>query len=155
MQVEFTAILERPPGAGTWTYLTAPLRVEEVFATRGRVAVRGTIDRQSFRGSLMPHGDGRHFIVVNKELRTLIRKGVGDSVNVQLELDCEPRNVDLPEELSRSLQQDQAAQNAFDRLSFSHRKEYVQWIESAKKAETRKRRVHRAIEMITTGKRFK
>jgi Domain of unknown function (DUF1905) len=65
----FRGKLHRPEGAGTWTYVTAPIDVEAVFGARGPIAVRGSIDGEPFRGSLMPHGDGRHFMVVNVILR--------------------------------------------------------------------------------------
>ena len=132
MGIEFKAVLERHDGTGTWTYLTAPLSVEKVFGKRGRVAVRGRIENHEFRGSLMPHGDGRHFIVVNKQIRTAIGKEAGDAVTVQSRIDAEPRNLDLPDVFAKALQDHKAARAAFHRLSHSHRKEYVQWIESAK-----------------------
>ena len=151
----FTAKLVRPEGSGTWTYLTVPLDVEEVFGERGRVAVRGTIDGQPFRGSLMPHGDGRHFVVVNKSLRTAIGKEAGDTVRVQLEIDDQPRVLDLPTELSAALAAHEAALAEFDQLSYSHRKEFVDWIEGAKKPETRDRRALKAVEMVSAGKSLK
>jgi Domain of unknown function (DUF1905)/Bacteriocin-protection, YdeI or OmpD-Associated len=153
--IEFKAVLERQDGTGTWTYVTAPINVAEVFGNRGRVTVRGKIDRHEFRGSLMPHGDGRHFIVVNNEIRTAIAKSAGDLVSVQFTLDDEPRTLELPEVFAQILREHRTAQAAFDRLSYSHRKEYVQWIESAKKPETRERRAHQAMEMIVANKRLK
>jgi hypothetical protein len=147
----FTDGLERAEGRGTWTTLTVPFDVEEVFGHRGRVAVRGTIDGQPFRGSLMPHGDGRHFVVVNKALRTAIGKEAGDSVLVELEPDHEPRVLTIPEAFSRALAGREAAKAAFDRLSYSHRKEYVDWIEGAKKPETKERRALKAVEMLLAG----
>jgi hypothetical protein len=147
--------MERHDGTGTWTFVTAPINVAALFGTRGRIAVRGKIDDHEFRGSLMPHGDGRHFIVVNKEIRTVIAKGVGDSVTVELALDDKPRTLKLPDIFARAMREQRAAQAAFDRLSYSHRKEYVEWIESAKKPETQERRVRQALEMIISGKRRK
>jgi hypothetical protein len=113
----FTARLERAEGTGMWTTLTVPFEAEEVFGIRGRVAVRGTIDGRPFRGSLMPHGDGRHFLVVGKTLRAAIGKKAGDSVLVDLEADDEPRLLTLPEALSRALAGHEAARAAFDWLS--------------------------------------
>ena len=148
MTQKFTARLQRVQGTGTWTYLTVPFRVEEAFGTRSRVAVKGTVDGERFRGSLMPHGDGKHFLVVNKEIRTAIGKEAGEKVRVRLERDTAPRLVEVPRDFQRALNKHKPARTAFDRLSYSHRKEYVVWIEGAKKAETKNRRIAKAIEKL-------
>src|SRR5260370_41428707 len=110
----FAAKLVRPEGTGTWTYLTVPFDVAEVFGSRGRIAVRGTMDGRPFQGSLMPHEDGRHFVVVNKEIRTAIGKAAGDSVLVELARDDEPRILALPEAFARALADHVAAKAALD-----------------------------------------
>ena len=148
MTQKFTARLQRVQGTGTWTYLTVPFRVEEVFGTRSRVAVKGTVEGEQFRGSLMPHGDGKHFLVVNKEIRKAIGKEAGEKVRVRLERDTAPRLVEVPRDFQRALNKHKPARTAFDRLSYSHRKEYVVWIEGAKKAETKNRRIAKAIEKL-------
>jgi uncharacterized protein YdeI (YjbR/CyaY-like superfamily) len=63
--------------------------------------------------------------------------------------DSEAPQLDIPADLLHALSGDEAAQAAFEKLAYSHKKEYVEWIESAKKAETRQRRIHSAIGMIT------
>jgi hypothetical protein len=149
----FEAQLVRPPGVGTWTFVTAPFCVEEVYGKRGRVAVKGKIDGQPFQGSLMPHGDGRHFIVVKKEIREAIGKEAGATVRVELELDTEARVVKLPEAFARALDRRKKVKAAFHRLSYTHRKEYADWIAGAKKAETQERRIQQAIDRIASGTR--
>jgi hypothetical protein len=147
----FKARLQRVEGTGTWTYFTVPFNVEHIFGSRARVAVKGEIDGHAVRGSLMPHGDGTHFLVVNKEIRAAIGKESGDSVRVRLEPDREPRTVELPAAFQRILKKHKSAWANFQRLSYSHRKEYVQWIEAAKKAETKQRRMLKAVEKLATG----
>jgi IS4 transposase len=151
----FTAALERPNGSGNWTYLFVPFDVEAVYGSRGRVAVRGAIDGKAFRGSLMPRGDGRHFVVVNKELRTAIGKEAPAEVVVELEPDHEPRVVPVPELFLAALSKSKAAKEVFERLSYSHQREYVAWIEDAKKTETQERRASKAVEMLLAGKGIK
>jgi uncharacterized protein YdeI (YjbR/CyaY-like superfamily) len=116
-----------------------------------RVAVKAAIDSHTVRGSLMPQGDGTYIFVVNKEIRTAIGKEAGDSVRVCLEPDTTPRTVELPAEFQRALKKHKSAWANFQRLSYSHRKEYVQWIEAAKKAETKQRRILKAVEKLATG----
>jgi uncharacterized protein YdeI (YjbR/CyaY-like superfamily) len=85
----------------------------------------------------------------------LSRRGVaaGDEVTVEIELADEPREVAVPADLARALSQDDKARAFFDQLSYTHRKEWVRWVESAKKAETRARRLAKAVESLGAGKR--
>jgi Bacteriocin-protection, YdeI or OmpD-Associated/Domain of unknown function (DUF1905) len=75
----------------------------------------------------------------------------GDEVTLELELDSAPREVDVPETLAAALADDPRAQQAFDKLAFTHRKEFARWIEEAKREDTRERRVITAIEMLLAG----
>lgn len=136
-----------------------------------RVKVRGTIDGYPYCGSIAPYG-GKHYMVVKKEIRGAIGKG-GDTVHVVTERDTEERTVGVPADFTRALAQDKscaaslrdaarrrcAAQDKqakafFDKSSYTNRKEYVEWIESAKKPETRARRIQQAVERLAKGMKF-
>lgn len=155
MTQKFEAKLHRPEGRGTWTYVTVPFSVETVFGTRGRLPVAGTIDNQPFRSSLLPHGDGQHILIVKKEIRDQIRKQSGDSIKVELQLDEAPRAVTLPEEFKEVLSTRPEVHATFNELSYSHQKEFTEWIGSAKKLSTRERRALKALDMIASGTRLK
>jgi uncharacterized protein YdeI (YjbR/CyaY-like superfamily) len=75
----------------------------------------------------------------------------GDTVELQLELDTKPREVDVPEALATALAKDANARAAYEKLSYTHRKEYARWIAEAKRDETRERRVAKAIEQLRAG----
>ena len=130
------------------SYITIPFDVPEVFGTKAQVKVCGTIDDYTFRGSLAPMGGGRHVMVIRKEIRHSIRKTFGEEVTVKLQLDLEPRTVFIPTDLEEMLQRNPELKMVFDKMSYSHRKEYVQWITEAKKTETRLRRLEKALEML-------
>jgi uncharacterized protein YdeI (YjbR/CyaY-like superfamily) len=108
-----------------------------------------------FRSSLFPNGDGTHHMMVNKAMKTGAQAQAGDTVRVVLEPDTAPRTVETPPDLVAALATSPDAQARYEQLAYSHKKEYVEWIESAKKDETRARRVEQAVAMVLEGKRLK
>jgi hypothetical protein len=94
---------------------------------------------------------GRNLIGLSNANRQAAGAAVGDEVEVDLELDHEPPVLTEPADLASALDADPAARAAFDRLSYSHKREHVLAIEGAKKPETRARRIERAIEMLRGG----
>jgi hypothetical protein len=130
-------------GAG----IIIPFDVQEAFGKKGRVPVRCTIDGYPYRGSIFPYG-GTYYIGVVKKIRDAIGKTYGDTVNVVMEVDEEPRIVEVPEDLAQAMAASEKVKAAFDKLSYSHKREYVEWINEAKKEETRQRRIAKAIEKL-------
>jgi len=75
-----------------------------------------------------------------------------DQVAAVGELDRAPREVELPAELAEALAADPLAAATFEKMAYTHRKEYARWIAEAKRPETRQRRIEQAVSMIRTGK---
>jgi hypothetical protein len=94
---------------------------------------------------------GEFLLGLSREVREGTGAQIGDEVEVALELDQAPREVEVPEALAAALAADPDASATFERLAFTHRKEYARWVAEAKRDETRQRRVEQAVEMIRSG----
>jgi Bacteriocin-protection, YdeI or OmpD-Associated/Domain of unknown function (DUF1905) len=151
---KFEAKLAGKGPGNAWTFLAIPFDVQRIFGSKSRVAVIGSLNGFPFRNSLMPEGDGTHSMMVNKELQKGANATVGDTVTVVMQLDTAPRTVTAPADLQALLTQSAQAQTAFDKLASSHKKAFVGWILSAKKSETRTKRLEKTVEMLIAGKRI-
>jgi len=116
-----------------------------------RFPVTATVNGYTWRSSVARMG-GENLLGLNKAVREAAGVQAGDEVQVTVALDGGPREVTVPAALTAALDGDQEARAAFDRLAFTHRKEYARWVDEAKKEETRDRRVRQAVEMIKAGK---
>jgi len=148
----FQAEIEEGRGGGA--YVVVPFGVAEAFGTRGQLRVKGTIDGQPFKSSMAPMGGGHHVLGLHKATRDAIGKSVGDTVTLEVQPDTEERTVIVPNDFRKALATDPVAKQAFDRFAYTHRKEYVGWIESAKRPETRQRRITDAVSRISKGMKF-
>ena len=116
-----------------------------------RPPVRCTINGMEYRSRLSVYG-GSTYLGLRSDLRKAVGGlSVGDAVEVTMEVDVAPREVEVPPALAAALAGDDGARAAYEALSFTHRKEYAQWIGEAKREETRERRVAKAIVMLNEG----
>jgi hypothetical protein len=146
--IELTTVLQsRGPAA-------AVVLTDEEVAAIGegakRFPVRATVNGYTWRTSVA-RMHGEFLVGLNREVRTAAGVEAGDTVAAALELDTEPREVDVPDALVEALAGDEAARAAFEELAFTHRKEYARWIAEAKRDDTRQRRVEKALEMLRGG----
>ena len=153
MKQKFKAKLQGKGPGNAWTFLPIPFDVQKTFGSKARVPVLGTINGFPFRNSLMPEGDGTHSMMVNKELQKGASATAGDTVAVVIELDKTPRSVAVPNDLKALLTENKLAKTAFTKLAYSHKKAFLDWIDSAKKPETRAKRLKETIEMLEAGNR--
>jgi hypothetical protein len=136
---------------GSGTLLEVPFDVRAVFG-KARAPVRGTVNGYPFRTTVATYG-GRSFPGFRREIREAAGFDDGDRLAIVLELDDEPRTVELPEELQAALAADAEAKAAFEGLSYTHRREYVEWVSGAKRDATRRARMERAVGMLRDGVR--
>jgi len=127
-------------------FVTVPAGVVDALGGGGRITVLATFDGHPYQGSVVTMGGGK-VLGVRKDVQRAIGKGPGDRVAVTLERDDTERTVTVPDDLAAAL--DAAGRRAaFDALSYSHQREYVMWIDEAKRADTRARRVAGTIERL-------
>jgi uncharacterized protein YdeI (YjbR/CyaY-like superfamily) len=113
--------------------------------------VAATVNGVPYRSRLAVYG-GRTYLGLNREIREATGIKAGDEIEIVLRRDDEPRTIRVPEELVAALTCAEPEVRArFDGLAFTHRREYAQWVEEAKRAETRARRADKAIEMLRGG----
>jgi len=129
--------------------IEVPLDVRELYG-EARPPVRGTVNGVPFRSRLMVYG-GVTWLGLRNELRREAGLSDGDPVDVAIERDDAPREVEVPAELASGLASDPVAAGVYESLSFTHRREYAEWIADAKKEETRTRRVAKALAMLRDG----
>jgi hypothetical protein len=146
----FIAVIKSEASGGA--YVEVPLDVEEAFG-KVRVKVKAVIDGEPYRGSLDRMGGPCHILGVLKEIRQKIGKGPGDEVQITIEEDTEPRVVEVPGDLKEALENSPKACAFFQKLSYTHQREYVKWIDEAKRERTRRDRIARALEMLQEGKK--
>jgi uncharacterized protein YdeI (YjbR/CyaY-like superfamily) len=115
---------------------------------KGMPKVEAVIAGQPYRGSLMPMGDGTYCLGVLKSIQEAAGIGQGDTVTVQLELDTTPRVVEMPADLAKAVGRDKSALAAWEKLSFTNKKEIARSLEEAKRPQTRERRLAAAVKAL-------
>jgi hypothetical protein len=145
--------LEKYPGKGGWTYAVIPEITPDKRAAFGMVRVKGTIDTYIInRYTLMPMSNGAMFLPVKADIRKQIGKQAGDTVHVTLYHD--DTAVEVPGEFTLCLQDEPAALRFFNKLTDNEKQHYIQWIYSARKEETKAKRMAAAINKLAEGRKY-
>jgi hypothetical protein len=146
--VRFKARLQAAGGGGH--LVIVPDRVVEALGGPGRIPVKATFNGIPYRGSIFRMG-GPPFIGVLKAIVAKAGVAIGDSLDVVVERDAEVRTIVAPADVKKALAANAAAKAGWDRLSYTRKRELVQRLESAKKPETRARRLQQAIGELAAG----
>jgi len=138
----------RSSGRGGGGHLVdVPPEVIEALGGKGRIPVTATFDGVPYRGSIVRMGGGA-VLGVQKAIMAEAGVSVDDTLTVVVRNDDAPREVEVPNDLAEALGRDDVARAAFDGLSFSHKREYVDAINEAKRPGTRARRIERTIQAM-------
>lgn len=145
----FQAKIREGRAGGAW--VEVPFDVRAAWGA-ARAKVKATFDGEPYRGTVATMG-GAYVLGVVKAIRAKIGKTAGDTVKVTLEPDAEPRTVEVPADLAAAIGRNAKARRTFETLAFTYRKEIVRSLESAKKPETRARRLAAAVRKLERGEK--
>jgi hypothetical protein len=129
------------------TGISVPAEAIAALGGKKKPPVVVTINGFTYRTTVAAYGDV-YMLPLSQERRAAAGVEAGDLVEVTLELDTEPRTVEVPDDLAAALAAKPGARAAFDALSYSARKEYVRQVEEAKAQETRERRIAKIVAAV-------
>lgn len=133
------------------TLIFPPFDLEKVFGAK-RVPVKVIINGAEYRTTVF-RMDGKYMMVVPKHFREAAGVKAGETITVEMERDTEPRIVEPPQDLRDALNENAQAKAVWEKLSYTHQKEYANAVLEAKKPETRTRRIQKAIEELATKRK--
>ncbi|MDQ6729490.1 MAG: YdeI/OmpD-associated family protein [Actinomycetota bacterium] len=139
-------------GGKTATGLQVPDDIVANLGSGKRPAVRVAVGGHTYQTTVATMG-GRFMVPLSAEHRAGAGVAAGDQVEVDIQLDTAPREILVPPDLGEELASDNTAQDFFERLSYTHKKEWVRWVEEAKKPETRRTRIAKTMAALSAGKR--
>jgi bifunctional DNA-binding transcriptional regulator/antitoxin component of YhaV-PrlF toxin-antitoxin module len=147
--MRFSTVLQL--GGKTATGIRVPPDVVAGLGTSKRPSVRVTINGYTYRSTVAVMA-GDYMLPVSAEVRERAGVAAGDTVDVDIELDTEPREVTVPPDFAEALDSDAEARRFFESLSYSNKRRFVLSIEDAKTAETRQRRIAKAVSDLREGR---
>ncbi len=153
--IRFSARLQRPatPKGATWAFVVLPPAASAKLPTRSMVTVEGTVQGQPFQATLEPDGQGSHWFKLTRAQRNAAGVAIGDPVACVLSPVAEEPEPRLPADLRKALAAAPVAKAQWASLTTVARRDWIQWLASAKKAETRERRLASTCSMLESGKR--
>lgn len=156
-RIAFTTRLLRPkpsPRPQTWTFLILPKEASAKLPSRGQATVQGTINAHPFTATLEPDGNGGHWLRVDRALRQAAAAQPGDLVTLDITPIAEEPEPKLPPDLRKALAAaDPKARAAWSDITPAARRDFIHWITSPKRPETRVKRIEATCDMLAKGKR--
>lgn len=151
--IVFKAMIQQN-GEMNAAFVEFPFSTEELFSKKGQVKIKAVFDEKvEYRGSLTKMKSDCHILGLTQEVRKQLGKTLGDEVSVSLIEDKEERMVEIADDIASVFDENPEAKTLFDKMSYTHKKEYIRWIEEAKKPETRENRKTKMILMILDGRK--
>jgi hypothetical protein len=151
--ITFTGtILKSDKAVNSWAWVEFPYDLKELYGKGTLVPVIVTYDDIPYQGSITKMNT-KAMLLIKRDILSRLSKKKGDPIEVTVTLDDKPRTIKIPLELGKAFKKNTLAKEYFDTLSYSHRKEYVQWVVNAKQESTRQRRAEKTIAMLIESKK--
>lgn len=141
------------PKNAAWRFLRLPPAASAKLPSRGMVGVDGTLDGHAFTAILEPDGEGGHWLKLPRALHQAAGVEAGDTVALALAPAAKEPEARLPPDLRQALAEAPDAQAQWHSLTAAARRDFIQWLGTAKQADTRARRIRTACDMLAAGKR--
>lgn len=148
--IEFDAIIQRMEKIDS-LYVIFPFDVEKTFGKK-RLKIKVWYDEVLYRGLLAKY-DGRYHLLLNQKTRAQLGKNAGDTVHIRIQEDTEERILETPPLLKDFFKKEKEVKLLFDTLSYTHRKEYIDWLASAKKEATLQNRLIKFKALLSAKKK--
>lgn len=153
--IEFDAVVQGDGNGGTW--VDVPYDLKETYGKGNLVPIVATFAHKvTYQGSLAKMGGPSAMLLLRSDIRAQLGDPQpGDPMHVRIELDSAPRVVTLPEDVAALVADNPEATAYWETLSVTNRREYARWIEDAKRAETRQRRVEETVARLARGEKLR
>lgn len=153
--IRFKATLLRPasPKGAAWSFLLLPATASKKLPTRSMVSVDGSINGHAFSATLEPDGEGSHWLQVSGAMRKAVGINVGDAIELEVTPVAEEPEPRVPPDLRKALAAAPDAKAVWSDITPVARRDWIHWITSGKKAETRERRIATACSKLASGQR--
>ena len=142
-----------PSKNGSWTFLTLPKNASAKLPSRGMASVEGTINGSPFQATLEPDGQGSHWLKVDRKLGKAAGAAAGDVVTLEIAPAGKEPEPKVPPDLRKALDAAPKARAVWSDITPIARRDWIHWVVSAKRAETRAIRIQKACSMLAGGKR--
>ncbi len=153
--IRFKSKLLKPADvkAASWTFLVLPKTASAKLPTRSMTSIEGTVNGHPFQATLEPDGQGSHWLKVSKKLREGAVAEVGEVVTLEIKPAAQEPEPSMPADLRKALAAAPKAKVVWSDITPVARRDWIHWISSGKRAETRTRRIATACDMLASGKR--
>ncbi len=154
-KIRFKANLLRPlePAGAAWSFLVLPKAASAKLPSRSMVTVDGAFAGQAFQATLEPDGEGSHWLKMDKALCEAAGVEIGDTVELEIAPVAQEPEPKVPADVRKALADHPGALATWQDITPVARRDWIHWITSGKKAETRTKRIATACDMLASGKR--